>query len=117
MSSRTLIAVPSHRRFFWERRAPFSSTAEVLRILGRYYGFHIRQGALRSHGHREQKRLSAAQRRRAVKGRFSLIRPLTPGQYILFDDVVTTGSTMKACIDVLKKSGITDIIAVSLSRA
>lgn len=58
-------------------------------------------------------------RRENVRGAFAVAKPeLLPGrQVILVDDVMTTGATLSACGDALKKAGAGKVFALALARA
>ena len=73
----------------------------------------------RRHGGKEQKKLSAAERRKNMKNvmcadeRFA---EKIKGRYvILFDDVVTTGASMESCIKILRKMGAKGIICCCIA--
>lgn len=63
-----------------------------------------------------QHELSAKQRRINVIGLFALKhdRNVSGKSVLLFDDTVTTGSTLLACSDILKSSGVSKICCVTL---
>ena len=70
-------------------------------------------------GGKEQKKLSAAERKKNMR---SLIRgnekyaEKIKGKYvILFDDVVTTGASIAACLPILRKMGAKGIICCSMA--
>ncbi len=63
-----------------------------------------------------QMKLPREERRRNLKGAFSLRGVLPDARILLVDDVVTTGSTLEECARVLKKSGAVEIGAVVLGR-
>ena len=68
---------------------------------------------------RSQVILKGKQRRTNIFGAFEITKPytLTPSPYVLLiDDVWTTGSTMKECAYVLKKSGAKKVWALTLAR-
>jgi ComF family protein len=60
-----------------------------------------------------QKELNRDERRYNLKGRIELIAKV-PETAIIFDDVYTTGSTMDACAEVLKKSGARRVFGICL---
>lgn len=52
------------------------------------------------------------------KGSFSTTRTLDPSlSYVLIDDVITTGATMRAAIEALTEAGATHIVPIALSHA
>jgi ComF family protein len=70
--------------------------------------------------------LTAAERRRNVRGAFRLSPLLTRGTrarfiadhvVVLLDDVMTTGATSNACVDVLMGAGAREVRIVALARA
>lgn len=65
-----------------------------------------------------QTHLSKEQRRANVRGAFALKNPLIDpgGNYVLIDDVMTTGATLDACAAVLKKAGARRVRAFTLAH-
>jgi ComF family protein len=63
-----------------------------------------------------QTRLSASQRRRNLRGVFSILKPESvPGKNVLLvDDVLTTGSTVSACSRVLKQAGAKSVCVLTI---
>jgi competence protein ComFC len=67
---------------------------------------------------RTQVGLSARKRRENVRGAFSAEPALVKGKSImLVDDVITTGSILRACADALHSAGACDVYGVSFARA
>lgn len=58
-------------------------------------------------------------RKENVRGAFAVAKPesLQGRQVILVDDVMTTGATLSACADALKKGGADRVFALALARA
>ena len=60
---------------------------------------------------------SWAKRNRITNNLFSLGKTLNLNQYavLLVDDIITSGSSLRKCADLLKQSGVENIVAVSLT--
>ena len=65
-----------------------------------------------------QKTLGAADRRENAKGAFGLKRgaDVAGGKYIIIDDVVTSGATVRACQDLILSAGGTAAYVLSVSK-
>lgn len=63
--------------------------------------------------------LTAVKRRRNVKGVFEVVdrASIYRRRVLLVDDVMTTGATLNACAEVLKKNGAAEIWAVACARS
>lgn len=114
-----LLPVPLHpsRQFF--RR--YNQSAEIARALGRMTGTPILPGLVRrKHATRRQVGLSADARGRNVAGAFiavpdALVR-LKGRRVIIVDDVITTGSTVRAVALALKRAGVDKIDVIGFAR-
>jgi ComF family protein len=62
---------------------------------------------------RSQKELDRAGRRQNLKGRIAGVKK-APLQAVIFDDVITTGSTLNVCAEVLKAGGAEKVYGVCL---
>ncbi|MDR0759077.1 MAG: ComF family protein [Treponema sp.] len=60
-----------------------------------------------------QKALNREDRKRNMKGRIICVKAV-PRRALLFDDVITTGSTLDACAEALREGGAEKVYAVSL---
>lgn len=115
--SSVLVPVP----MYWKKasRGGFNLPALVAWQLGRSMGISVCLNALkRSWQQQEQKSLSAKERKWNVKHAFTASRKALRGkQVVLIDDVITTGSTVKACALLLKSMGASSVEVVSLAQA
>ncbi|MBI5041994.1 MAG: ComF family protein [Gammaproteobacteria bacterium] len=110
-----IIPVPLHPNR--QRQRGFNQALEIARPLARQLGcpldYHSCQ---RIRATPAQSQLSAAQRRRNLRGAFTLIRPLAVKHVALVDDVMTTGSTLEALADTLRAAGVEMIEAWVCAR-
>ncbi|MEW5755023.1 MAG: ComF family protein [Pseudomonadota bacterium] len=63
-----------------------------------------------------QTALDAAQRRRNIKGAFQLEQPIRQRRVAIFDDVMTTGSTLDELTRVLRRGGVEYVEAWVMAR-
>ncbi len=64
-----------------------------------------------------QTSLGKAERRENLKGAFQAVKALDPDHtYIVFDDVLTTGSTLEAAMDALRDAGARRICGLALAH-
>lgn len=111
-----VVPVPLHRERLLERG--FNQSALLARALARHGGGRFApELLLRSRDTAQQSRLARAERRANVASAFVAPRPLGERPLTLVDDVVTTGSTLSACADALRRAGATSIQVVVLAAA
>ena len=99
----------------WDQLEDICSLLEVM------YGVKIARLLARKDGH-TQKGLSKEKREKNLKEKFYIKKPalkmvqknIVFKKIILLDDVITTGSTMTACSEVLKRAGCEDVIKLVL---
>jgi ComF family protein len=74
---------------------------------------------LRKRATRSQAELSTMQRRRNLRGVFSVPDPerLRERDVLLIDDIYTTGATARACSEALKKAGAARVWVATVARA
>ena len=74
--------------------------------------------AIENNGTKDQKTLSAIERRRNAQSAFSLKKNFENKhkKYFLVDDIMTTGSTLVYCSRVLMEAGATEIIPVTYAK-
>ena len=112
-----VIAVPLHVARLRERG--YNQAFELAKPLARALGVPIDRDLLaRTRATPAQSGLDAATRRRNVRHAFAVrtVAPL-PGHVALFDDVMTTGATLRECARVLQRAGIARVDVWALARA
>ena len=114
-----LVPVPLHRTRLFERR--YNQSAELARALGRLAGLRVEPGLVRrTRPTRRQVGLSADARQRNVAGAFAVPAEaalrLGGRRVVIVDDVVTTGSTVKAVTRALNRAGIGNVDVISFAR-
>ena len=114
-----LVPVPLYRWRQFERR--YNQSTELARALGRLTGLAVDTGLVaRTRPTRQQVGLSADARQRNVSGAFTAhpdaLRRLKGRGVVLVDDVITTGSTVKAITRELKRAGVAKIDVISFAR-
>lgn len=114
-----LVPVPLYRWRQFERR--YNQSTELARALGRLAGLSVDTGLVtRTRRTRQQVGLSADARHRNVAGAFTAhpeaLRRLKGRGVVLVDDVITTGSTVKAITRELKRAGVAKIDVISFAR-
>jgi len=112
-----IVPVPLHRRRLRERG--FNQSLLLARILAADLGNQLDYLSLiRNRYTQAQTGLKKKERKKNVKGAFSIIRPDTikDKKILLIDDVFTTGHTLNECARTLKKSGATTVICLTLAR-
>lgn len=102
------VPVPLHRWRLWSRG--FNQAALIATTLARLTGGTAANEALiRTVRTPPLRKMSAAKRRRLVRGAFAMGRDQQPliavRHVILIDDIWTTGATASACAHVLRKAG------------
>ena len=114
-----IVPVPLHRSRLFERR--YNQSLELARAIGRVTGLPVDAGlARRTRRTRQQVGLSADARQRNVAGAFA-IHPSTAARLggrpvLLVDDVITTGSTVKALTRAFRRAGVEHVDVLSFAR-
>ena len=114
-----LVPVPLHRSRLLARR--YNQSAELARLVARQVGLDFAPDLVkRKRRTRQQVGLSGEQRRRNVAGAFS-VSPRAAARFagrriVIVDDVLTTGSTVKALTHEFKRAGFHDIDVVTFAR-
>lgn len=109
-----VVPVPLHRSRLAKRG--FNQAAVLAREVAGQLDSSLSETLRTVRDTRDQVELSAAERRRNVRGAFRAESRLR-GRILLVDDVMTTGATLSECATVLKDAGATEVWALSLCRA
>jgi ComF family protein len=114
-----LVPVPLHRTRQLTRR--YNQSTELARALGRITGLAVETGlVVRSRRTPQQVGLSANARARNVAGAFTVspgaATRLSGRRVVLVDDVITTGSTVRAVTHALKRAHVADVDVISFAR-
>lgn len=109
--------VPRGRRALVENG--FDQSELLVRALSDKLGIPWARTLHRKVGGREQKKLSATQRVKNVKGLFKPVEGLDKivggKRIILVDDIVTTGASMAACLSYLTRAGARETVCLSVA--
>jgi ComF family protein len=111
-----MIPVPLHpKRLRWRG---FNQSHLLARQVGRAYGIPVDPFVLSRHKETPpQTQLKEDERRRNVRGAFSITGSAKGKNVLLVDDVYTSGATVNECSRVLKKGGAKGVYVLTLARA
>ncbi|MCE5334068.1 MAG: ComF family protein [Desulfobacteraceae bacterium] len=113
-----VLPVPLHVRRLKERG--FNQSGLLAREFSRKSGLEVSHVLLaRRHWTEPQTRLNRRQRLKNVRGAFEVHggMDVKGGRVLLVDDVYTTGSTLSECARALKKAGVREVFALTVTRA
>ena len=112
-----IVPVPLHESRLRERG--YNQALELAQPLARALGIPQRPGLLtRSQATPAQTGLDAKARRRNLRGAFEAAPAAALASHVvLFDDVMTTGATLRECARVLRRAGVGRIDVWALARA
>lgn len=111
-----ILPVPLHRRRLRERG--FNQALELARPVARTWGIPLRpEIAERTKATPPQMELNARERRRNLRGAFTVTRPLGGVRVAVVDDVATTGATLEALAKALRRAGAAYIECWVVARA
>lgn len=112
-----LVPIPLH----WYRQnfRGFNQSEEVGKLIAKEMGWEFVPDLLiKKKSTKSQVELKGSARRRNLSGTFSLNAKyqILDTNYIVFDDVMTTGSTLKEAIDVLRSTGAQKVWGLTIAR-
>ncbi|HET7098611.1 MAG TPA: ComF family protein [Patescibacteria group bacterium] len=112
----TLVPIPLH----WHRHnvRGFNQSEEIGKLVAKEMGWGFNTDLLiKKKSTVSQVQLSVDDRKKNLQGVFALnSRFQLPNSVILFDDVFTTGSTLKECAKVLKRAGVEKVWGITIAR-
>lgn len=113
----TLVPVP----LYWKREnwRGFNQAKSVGELIAQALGWDFKDLLIRTKNTKHQVGLKGTERTQNVQGIFSLASNMVIKQFdniILFDDVWTTGSTLKEAAKTLKQAGIKQVWCLTLAR-
>lgn len=112
-----VVSAPRSKKVLFEYG--FDQSDMICQAIGDISVFEYCNVLKRRWGGREQKALTAGERRKNIKDLIypdaSLSDKIKGKTVILVDDVVTTGATMSACIQALKRCGAKNIVCIALA--
>ena len=111
-----MIPVPLHRKRL--RARGYDQALELARPLARAFELPLLgEGLLRLRSTMAQSQLSAPARRRNVRGAFVVPHASQlPAHVVLIDDVMTTGATLHAAAQALRRAGVRRVDAWVCAR-
>ena len=110
-----LVPVPLHPRRM--RGRGYNQSALLAEHVSRISGLPVRNVLKRTRDTPPQANLGGrSQRQENVEGGFICREDVKGAKVVLVDDVVTSGSTMAACAQALKKSGAASVWGIALAR-
>ena len=111
-----LVPVPLHPRRL--RRRGYNQAILLARELGKLHGLDVNEGLLKriKDNPPQAEATSLEQRRLNVADSFECRGDAAGAKIILIDDVATTGSTLSACAEALKRTGASSVWGLTLAR-
>lgn len=99
------------------RARGFNPAAEIARALGRDLGLPVRRDWLRrTREQPKQSSLGRLERQQATQDLYACSPAVRGRSVALVDDVMTTGSTMRAAAAELRRAGAREVVALAVSR-
>lgn len=108
------VPVPQSRAHFRERG--YNQAAVLAKAMGKTMGKPVNTGLLVRKKNTQMSKMTKEERQKAVKKEYGFVGTLHGETVLLIDDVVTTGGTIRACAEQLKKAGAGTIYVFAVAR-
>ncbi len=108
-----VVFVPATARAF--RRRGFDHMDAIARAIGADAGVAV-VDALVKHGSADQRSLGRRERRSRSSGAYEAVLDVSGAHLLLVDDVITTGSTVRAAASCLSRAGAARVDVLALAR-
>jgi ComF family protein len=109
-----ITAVPMHPAKL--RNRGYNQSAMLALLLANYFKITFKNDIIYESEQRpSQSKLNAAKRQKNIEGVFCVKENMSGAKIILIDDILTTGSTVKACAYALKEKGAM-VTAIALAK-
>jgi len=100
------------------RQRGFNQSIEISRVIARRTGIPIEYDAVIRHRRTSaQTGLDARQRKKNIRGAFSMVKPLHYEHVLIIDDVMTTGATVNELARMLKQNQVKRVGVLCIARA
>lgn len=106
--------VPQNRKT--RHRRGYNQTELIAREIGRLLKLPVKSTLVRSEQGHKQVELGHAKRLKNAKKLYQAKGGVLSGSCLIVDDVITTGATMKACCDILRRQGCSEVYAAAAAR-
>lgn len=110
-----VVPVPTTLSAYGDRG--YDTNQLILKKLRKKFVFVENQILIARNKKTPQSSLGGKERKKNVKDKFLIKKGPVPEKILLFDDVVTTGSTVIECAKLLKSNGAKDITLFTIGRA
>jgi len=111
-----ILPVPMHKKRKWERG--YNQTELIAKKLAKDLNLAVYSHVLKKiKDTKKQSTLTKLQRTQNIKGAFEItdISKIKNKNIILFDDIITTGSTLNECSRILKKAGVKEVTILTIA--
>lgn len=106
--------VPQNRKTRHKRG--YNQTELIAREIGRLLKLPVKSTLIRSEQGSKQVELGYTKRLENAKKLYRAKEGTLSGSCLIVDDVITTGATMKACCDILRRQGCSEVFAAAAAR-